>query len=134
MPGGGPCYEVDLALLLLLDEFHAVAIDLHTEPHPQGVGKVLADEILGAERLAVIVVIGAGAADGSHDELAAGLYACQVELFCDCHGVEHGAIGRDHALLLLRAGEHNSQKYVWYQPLQLHTGMKNAAKLRIFIH
>ena len=64
-----------------MDELKTIAADIDTKVTAQRVGEALTDQILGAERLAVVVVVGIGAADGSQNEFTTGLYVAEVEVF-----------------------------------------------------
>ena len=100
-----PRHKVDIPHTELLCEFGAVAADIDAQTNTQRVSKLLTDEVLGAQRLAVIVVIGIGACERSHNQLTAGLDFCEVEILGHVDGIEHRAVGRDDALLLMGAGE-----------------------------
>ena len=76
----GPRHEIDIARTEPLGEFGTVATDIDAQAYAEGVGKLLTDEVLGAQRLAVIVVIGLRAAQGGHDQLAVGLDISEVEI------------------------------------------------------
>ena len=81
MAGCRPGDEIGLAGVEAMDELKTIATDIDTKVTAQRVGEALTDQILGAERFAVVVVVGIGATDGSQDEFTTGLYVAEVEAF-----------------------------------------------------
>jgi len=74
----------------------------------------LTDQELRTHLATVIVVIGIRARQCSQYQLTTSLDLCQIEILGYFDRIEHRAIGRDNALLLLRTREqqsHDCQKY-----------------------